>query len=118
MHFPMLKLSWLNQIQGELKINQQSRTGTVVGFVQGTSPYQVVMDSSAISSSTKLIYFDATGRMTDAKSGQPGGGFILFNVPEGMRSIAVQPEGAASRYYLTTALVDSAAVSIIGHSIR
>jgi hypothetical protein len=116
-YLPMIQATWLEKQRGALKINPEPGTGTIVGFVQGSSPYKIALEDRSVLPSSRVIYFDNKGEATAQEFGEPGGGFIVFNVPEGFRTITVQPSGSM-KLHASVALVDGKATSVISHWIR
>jgi hypothetical protein len=116
-YVPMVQSAWMERMKGAVRANVIPHTGSVVGFIQGKEGYQVVMDDRGLVPESQIVYFDGRGELIDAKSGVPGGGFILFNIPEGFRTVTVQPH-RSERAFATTVLVDPKATNIINHWIR
>jgi hypothetical protein len=116
-YVPMVQSAWMERMKGAVRANVIPHTGSVVGFIQGKEGYQVVMDDRGLVPESQIVYFDGRGELIDAKSGVPGGGFILFNIPEGFRTVTVQPH-RSDRAFATTVLVDPKATNIINHWIR
>jgi len=116
-YIPMIAVSWLDGMRGQLRVNLEPGTGTVVGFVQGQSPYKIALEDRSLLPSSRVIYFNSRGEPSNGGFGQPGGGFVIFNVPEGFRTITVQPSGQ-QKMHASVALVESKVVSVISHWIR
>lgn len=114
---PMVQATWLNKVRGSMRANNEPQTGVVVGFVQGQTKYRVALEEKSVLQATRIVYFDSRGEPTQEDFGQPGGGFILFNVPEGFRTIAIQPEGR-SKMFSATLVVESRVTNIVSHWIR
>lgn len=119
---PMVQSSWLEQIRSNLKINRMPHTGTIIGFVQGSQPYQAVLPltektADGVPAPPKLIYFNNRGEPTGKNFGEPGGGFIAVNITEGFRTITIQPSGT-TKVYSSTVLVDPNVANVITHSLR
>ena len=116
-YIPMIQSSWLEQIRGAARINKDLGSGTVVGFVQGVAPFEAAMDEQSVGANSKLIYFNRRGEVTKDNFGEPGGGFIVFNVPQGQRSIMVQAKGM-SKSFAATVQVESRVTNVINHWMR
>lgn len=114
-YFPMVQTAWLNQLRGTARINSEPGRGSVVGFVQGASPYKVNLDSQA--ASTRVYYFNSRGEMTSTDYGEPGGGFVIFNVEEGFRTFTIMSSGSL-KTYSSVALIERNIVSLVSHWIR
>lgn len=114
---PMVQSVWLDRMRGSLRINQGVNSGTVVGFIQGQAQYRVALDESSVAASSRVLYFNSRGEVTGSEIGQPGGGFVIFNVPEGHRTVLVQFSGS-SKVLSSTALVESGITNVITHRVR
>jgi hypothetical protein len=113
----MIQTAWMDRVLGSLKLNREPDTGTVVGFVQGQSRFRVSLEEKSVGPSTRIVYFNQRGEVTRDDHGEPGGGFILMNMPEGFRTVAIQPEGTA-KFFSTAILVESKVINVISHWIR
>jgi hypothetical protein len=116
-YLPLIQTTWINNIRGALKINKQPRSGVIVGFIQGSTQFQVSMDEKSIASSSRLVYFNSRGEISDKSYGEPGGGFVIFNVPDGYRTAMVQASGL-SQTFAATVLVDERFVNVVNHWMR
>jgi hypothetical protein len=116
-YVPMIQTLWLERIRGALRVNTALHSGTVVGFIQGTVPYQVIMDDTALGSDSRVVYFDSRGEIIRGAKGVPGGGFILFNVSEGFHTVTVQPLGS-EKAFATTVLAEPKVTNVINKWIR
>ncbi len=116
-YLPMITNAWIDGMRGRFRVNTELGSGAVVGFVQGASPYKVALEERSLLPSSRVIYFNSRGEPHDTDFGQPGGGFVIFNVPEGFRTITVQASGS-SKIHSSVALVESRVVSVISHWIR
>lgn len=88
---PMIRTSWLEAVKIEKKITYTSDTGTVVGFVNSDG-FEVFMGEDVKYESSQIIYFDQQGRILKKPHGIKGGGFIMFNVPQGLRTTVVMSD--------------------------
>lgn len=116
-YIPMIQSDWLAKIRNTIKINREPETGDVVGFFQGSEPYQVALDEESLHPNSKLLFFNSRGELTHKEFGEPGGGFILLNIPEGFRSVTVQPSGT-EKIFSATILVESRVTNVLSHWIR
>lgn len=81
---PLIRQSWLNEVMLERKINLKPETGVIVGFSQ-TTDYEVYLGHQGNDLAEQIVYFDLHGNVIS--KGEAGGGFIMFNVPQGVQSI-------------------------------
>ena len=114
---PMVQSQWLEENRNILKINKEPNTGVAVGFVQGAAPYKVALEQASIGIGTKIVYFNNRGLQTGLDYGEPGGGFVIYNLQEGFRTVAIQPSGS-TKAYAAVILVESKVTNVISHWIR
>jgi len=114
---PMISSAWLADIRGKARINTDQGSGTVVGFVQGSTVYKVAIVNSSLAGNARVIYFNNRGDLTPDDYGQPGGGFVVFGVQEGFRTITVQGAGSPKVHSAVT-LVDHNVTNVLSHWIR
>lgn len=91
-HLPLVRTDWLMSVRGFLKFSDQPGTGILVGFVPSTS-FEVHLTHLPDLDPAQIVYFDSQGQVVP--SGVAGGGFIVFNVPEGSHSVLVIPQDSA-----------------------
>lgn len=115
--FPMIQTLWLEGLRGTLRLNPEPATGTIIGFIQGSSSYKIALEDKSVLPSSRIVYFNNKGEPVEQSFGEPGGGFVVFNVPEGFRTVTVQPSGSL-KMHATVALVDGKVASVISHWIR
>lgn len=115
--FPMVQSIWLDRLRGSLRVDRQSNTGTVVGFVQGAAAYKVALDEASLTTNTRLVYFDSRGQITRNDFGENGGGFIVFNLPEGFRTLLIQPAGT-TKAFAASLLVDSKVTNVVTRNLK
>jgi hypothetical protein len=89
-HIPMIRKDWFESLKSNRKISDSANTAAIVGFVE-VSNFEVFLPHDQNYPRENIVYFDAQGLPTG--SGVAGGGFILFNVPEGVQSVSVLTEG-------------------------
>ena len=87
-HLPQVKESFLSYIVSQLKINKQENTSIYIGFTP-TNNFEVHIADSEYQKNN-LAYFDAQGNLTNRQSA--GGGFVAFNLPEGLQEVILQDE--------------------------
>ena len=116
MYIPMVSRAWYDLVLGRLKYNGPSQTGNVIGFIQG-SRFRVSMDVDSLSRAARIIYFDSRGEVTTRQYGEPGGGFILLGVTEGLQTVIVEAENS-DQTYAATVLVQDGVVAGVSHWLR
>lgn len=114
---PMLKRSWMTTIKSRYRIDDSTDAGSIVGFIQGKQPYQVSILNSGGVKRTRVVYFDQRGEPMPSEYGIPGGGFIIFNAPEGLQQILVKPVGT-DKIFSTMTLIDANVTNVISHRLR
>jgi hypothetical protein len=85
-HLPLVPVQWIMDLAATQRVNLGPSAGTVVGFVQGDH-FEVYLPHLTEFDPDNIVYFDAQGRVTS--QGQPGGGFVVYNLPEGSQSVVV-----------------------------
>lgn len=113
---PMVNRSWYDRIIGRLKYNSVPQTGNIIGFIQGQR-FRITMEESALSVDARVIYFDSRGEMTTQSYGEPGGGFLLLGVKDGVQTVIVEAEGS-NRKFAATVLVQEGIVATVSHWLR
>lgn len=102
--FPMIRKDWLHGLATSKRITLDPNRGTVVGFLN--SPATAYSDSEA-----DLVYFDKTGRVLGNSEQAQAAGFVLFNVPPGVRSVAVV--GDEAKYTLRTLVAEPNIINLL-----
>jgi hypothetical protein len=115
--FPMIQTSWIEGLRGSQRITPEAATGTIVGFVRGASLYRVALDEKSVGSASRIVYFDAKGDVARNQYGEAGGGFVIFNVPTGFRTVLIQPSGT-TKALGSAVLVDSQVTNVISKSLQ
>ncbi|MGZ3743446.1 MAG: hypothetical protein ACXWRA_06300 [Pseudobdellovibrionaceae bacterium] len=87
-HMPVISKEWLAEIKAIAKFNELPQTGTIIGFFNEEN-FEVYLAGQTKDSSIEVVYFDASGKLSDSHQGVPGGGFIIFNAPYGTQEIVV-----------------------------
>ena len=106
-HIPAISEAWLSAIQTRLQLNDQTNSGTVIGFVPDLD-YEMYIISEGYDRK-QIIYFNQSGEITAEPT--RGGGFILFNVPAGAQEIVVQ-EKKTERIYSQVHIVKTSQTSV------
>ncbi len=113
---PMVSRGWYDRVIGQVKYNTIPQTGNILGFIQGQR-FRVTMEDSALSAAVKVIYFDSRGEMTSREYGEPGGGFLVLGVKDGLQTVIVETEGS-NRQFAATVLVQEGIVATVSHWLR
>lgn len=95
---PTFTRSWFDS----MKINRSPGTGVIVGFVDGKK-FDVFSDGEG-QGHPETYYFNSHGDIVNAPVAD--GGFIIFNLPLGMRQISIVPEGSDVIYHQVVPLDD------------
>jgi hypothetical protein len=85
-HVPMIQDAWLEQIRKIKLVNRLPATGTVIGFTPQLKA-EVYLASDNYDK-TNIVYFTKEGELSDKP--QANGGFIMFNVPVGIKEVVLQ----------------------------
>lgn len=110
---PMVQTVWLDQMRGALRLNSAPRTGAIVGFIKGGIGYQVSLENESLGPDTRIVYFDAHGEVI--QYGVANGGFVIFNAPEGFRTVLIQPQGSG-KALATAVLVEGGVTNVLTKS--
>ena len=92
---PVVSQKWLNEILTTQGIEYNNEKGAIVGYVDGDD-YDVLLSESIENEDLQIIYFDQKGQVIDEGFGVKGGGFIVVNAPEGLKSLAIIPQNKKS----------------------
>ncbi len=114
LYMPMIQQSWLDQIGGRKRVSREPGAGVIIGFVQTGDNYQVYPQGNALSSATRVVYFDSRGKALATDYGVPGGGYLIFNVGEGFHTVSVVSSKGGPAQSLTT-LVDKGVLNVMNH---
>ena len=114
---PMIQSAWLDGIRGAQRISKEPGSGVIVGFVQGAEAYRVALDEESLKENTRIFYFDHRGQITKNDYGTSGGGFIIFNLAEGFRTVFLQPSGT-TKSFASSLLVDSKVTNVVTRNLR
>lgn len=90
---PMIPSHWLADLAIKKRINLEGEKGVVVGFVNNKD-FEVFIDDKEPYLPENTVYFDRDGQILREGRGKAGGGFALFNLPTGFRSVVIVPSGS------------------------
>lgn len=107
-HVPLVQQSWVMGIKTARGIPDIPDGGLIVGFVP-TAEYEVYLAAEEGYQKNNIVYFDYAGRPT--AKGQPGGGFILFNVRPDTHEVVVVDK--TDRLQSQVVPVDPRAISVL-----
>lgn len=113
---PIVSRVWYDRVIGQVKYNTVAQTGNILGFIHGQR-FRVTMEDAALSAAAKVIYFDSRGEMTSREYGEPGGGFLLLGVKEGMQTVIIETEGS-DRQFAAAVLVQEGIAATLSHWLR
>lgn len=85
-HLPLVKTEWIQQLRASQQISDSSSTAVIVGFVPNDN-FEAFLPNEEDYDAHNVVYFDANGFVTER--GVLGGGFVMFNVPQGVQSITL-----------------------------
>ncbi len=89
--FKVVKKVWLDTFLNHRKSNANRAKGFVIGFI-GQDDFRIIKETTtARSSSSQIFYFDKYGEYTE--KGRAGGGFIITDVPFGLKSVVASVRG-------------------------
>jgi hypothetical protein len=117
LNVPMVKQSWIDDIQGSKRISRQPNTGVAVGFVTSNQRFQVFASGNSPSNEIRIVYFNRSGRVVNTNYGAAGGGYIAYNLPEGFSTLSVVAERVQGAQVVTT-LVEKTVTNVITHSLK
>lgn len=87
LHLPLIRRSWLINIQQRMNISPQGERATLVGFVHQGS-YELRLPHLPADSDATVVFFDARGEVVQAPTAD--GGFVIFNVPVSAQTVVIQ----------------------------
>lgn len=87
---PLIRREWLREIYNQSQAITLPGRGIVVGFVDDQD-FEVEMTGYNRAESPQIMYFDADGKVIKSRTGVAGGGFIIFNAPNGLQTVFVHP---------------------------
>jgi hypothetical protein len=110
---PVISQAWFDHLRSEAHLDVIAYTGSIVGFIQGDRPFKASF-GERLSDTTKIVYFNSQGEMIRGDHGEPGGGFVVFNAPEGLLTVSVVLENT-DKILTQTAYVDRSVVNVFSH---
>jgi hypothetical protein len=112
-HVPLVQRQWLYQISQDKRINQSPDRGVIVGLIDDPG-YEVELTGFASGETMQIVYVDAAGKPVDSRVGVAGGGFVIFNAPQGLQTLYVH--GAQMRQTFSQIVVaEPQFVSVVTH---
>jgi len=94
MHLPQIKDSFLEYVVSQLQISKSSNSSIMIGFTPSNNFDVHIADTDY--SKNNLAYFDGQGNLTTHQIA--GGGFIAFNLPEGLQEVILQDQKTDRSY--------------------
>ena len=112
--FPVSSRAWINEIIAKYKINRHPDLAMVIGHVSHSS-FRAYIEN--VNDDTEIVYFDSYTRETSQEPllDLERGGFILFNVEPGLRSVHLSPSHSQQSVAIKTVIADSDFVSVFSH---
>ena len=110
---PVVTQTWFENLRMQAHLDVIAHTGSIMGFIQSDRPYKAAF-GERLSDTTKIVYFNSQGELIPGDVGQPGGGFVVFNAPEGLLTVSVL-QLDTDKILTQTTYVDRSAVSIFTH---
>lgn len=86
LHLPQIKESFLDYVTSQVQLNRIPETSIIIGFTANNNFDVHIADDSY--NKNDLVFFDRYGRISQHQ--EKGGGFIFFNVSEGIQEIILQ----------------------------
>lgn len=88
LHLPLIQDAFLDQIRIQKQIPTLADSSTFIGFAPaGQFDLHLAVENF---DKKQIVYFDAQGAVTAEP--QKGGGFIIYNLPEGLQEIILQDQ--------------------------
>ena len=110
---PVVTQSWFEEFRKQAGLDVIAYTGSIIGFIQADRPYKAAFGEK-LSDTTKIVYFNAQGELLHSQVGEPGGGFVVFNAPEGLLTVSVVLQNT-DKILTQTAYVDRSVVNVFSH---
>lgn len=89
-HIPLVQREWLYRLSVEKNVSPIPRRGNIVGYMDDHD-FEVELTGYAPGEVMQIVYFDAQGKALDTKTGVAGGGFVIFNAPQGLQTVYIHP---------------------------
>ncbi len=113
---PVVSQAWFEEIRKQAGLDVIAYTGSIMGFIQSRKPYRAAF-GERVSDTTRIIYFDSKGEIVPGEVGVPGGGFIIFNAPEGLLTVSVLTQDS-DKILTQASYVDRGVVNVFSHAFR
>jgi hypothetical protein len=94
---PLIRRDWLAKIYNDTGVLSNPTRGIVAGFIDDQD-YEIEMTGYAPGEHMQIVYFDGEGRLTNARTGSAGGGFMIFNAPPGLQTVYIHPTQSRETY--------------------
>lgn len=95
---PLISRKWIYDIYQATGARTEPGRGSIVGFIDDQD-FEVELTGYAPGEPMQIAYFDAQGNVLNgAKTGVAGGGFIIFNAPQGLQTIYVHTTQSRETY--------------------
>lgn len=112
----MIPRQWLLDVSAQKRVSYNLSSGVVVGFVDGDD-FSVYLEDELNYPDHFIVYFDQKGRVLESQNGVSGGGFVLFNLPFGARTVTVLPKNSAS-IFTQVVVPEAQVVNVLSHSFQ
>ncbi len=110
---PVVSQSWIEGLRTQAAMDVIAHTGNIIGFIQSDRPYKAAF-GERLSDTTRVVYFNSRGEIIPGDVGQPGGGFVVFNAPEGLLTVSVV-QLDTDKILTQATYVDRGVVSVFSH---
>lgn len=88
LRIPIVRRDWALSVAVRRRINLGAGVGMAIGLVDDSS-FVVRVSEKTSGEKEEIIYFDRNGQPVYGDEGPQGGGFVIFNLSPGMRTISV-----------------------------
>lgn len=87
-HLPLIKETWLRSLRASAHLDDSPYAGVAIGFVPDED-FEVFIAGKEDKGHPQLAYFDSRGRHISSDHGVFGGGFVIYDLEEGIHEIIV-----------------------------
>jgi hypothetical protein len=95
---PLVSRQWMYELYQATGARTIPGRGSIVGFIDDQD-FEVELTGYAPGEPMQIAYFDAGGKvMPGAKTGVAGGGFVIFNAPQGLQTVYIHPTQSRQTY--------------------
>jgi hypothetical protein len=95
---PLISRQWMYELYQATGARTIPGRGSIVGFIDDQD-FEVELTGYAPGEPMQIAYFDAGGKvMSGAKTGVAGGGFVIFNAPQGLQTVYIHPTQSRQTY--------------------